>query len=585
MIPELMALRVAAAPVPDPAALLAVGEAFGVLVEQQATADRAAADAVAQAVTNSPAANSAQRVAPHDLPDWPNPPPVAADLAQPLAALFMIAAIAQPAPAAALAQPDAKAAMAKDDDAPFRPDTFSTMGDAMVTDASLTSPPDLPTAPIGGAQSFGATGNSNQPPPQRADPVAVALPIPADPGAEHALQMPRPSEPRPQARVPDVLTASETVPKPPTPELPAPEPQAPQSQAPKPQAAASAEPSVAPLSAWNGTTPVSRIALGAVAPALPTPALPAPAPLPAPKATDPATSGLEARDGGASFARAPDVPPMQPLPIVQSAKPALFDGPAQAAGQARPKQADSPTGPAPASIGPAQSFAMPAAALALTPSPPALAPDQPLPESAQADHGSPRQTGAPPAPETAAPMRLQPASSAVLPDGVAAETPDAAPPAAPDPVAPFDPVAQPRPDTRTAEVRPPVSQMPLPPTVVPVLVETALSQPDAPITVTLTPEDLGALKFEMQSRGDTIHVTLTVERPETLDMLRRHIDQLTAEFRQAGFAGASFSFSGGAWGGGQERGAGGGYAPRADKEDEPPPRHRKHNGGGLDLRL
>lgn len=143
-------------------------------------------------------------------------------------------------------------------------------------------------------------------------------------------------------------------------------------------------------------------------------------------------------------------------------------------------------------------------------------------------------------------------------------------------------------DQRVAEVR--QMAQPMPATVAPMLVETARAVPDAPVTLTLTPEDLGSLKFEMQSRGDTIHVALTVERPETLDMLRRHVDQLTGEFRQAGFAGASFSFSGG-WGsggagGGQERAAGAGYVPRAEETDERPlPRPGKPVRGGLDLRL
>lgn len=138
-------------------------------------------------------------------------------------------------------------------------------------------------------------------------------------------------------------------------------------------------------------------------------------------------------------------------------------------------------------------------------------------------------------------------------------------------------------DQRVAEVR--HMAQPMPATVAPMLVETARAVPDAPVTLTLTPEDLGSLKFEMQSRGDTIHVALTVERPETLDMLRRHVDQLTGEFRQAGFAGASFSFSGGA-GGGQERGPSAGYAPRAEeKEERPVPRSGKQVRGGLDLRI
>lgn len=151
-------------------------------------------------------------------------------------------------------------------------------------------------------------------------------------------------------------------------------------------------------------------------------------------------------------------------------------------------------------------------------------------------------------------------------------------------IAPSDPALPLRHDPRSVEARHPAQ--PMPPTVAPMLVDAASALPDAPVTLTLAPEDLGALRFEMQSRGDTIHVSLTVERPETLDMLRRHVEQLTGEFRQAGFANASFSFAGGWGSGGQERAAGAGYASLSVDEDErPATRAGRHVNGGLDLRL
>lgn len=92
----------------------------------------------------------------------------------------------------------------------------------------------------------------------------------------------------------------------------------------------------------------------------------------------------------------------------------------------------------------------------------------------------------------------------------------------------------------------------LPPAVSAALVAQVRAGEAGPVTVTLSPEELGTLRFEMHGRGEAIHVALVVERPETLDLLRRHAEQLAGEFRQAGFAGASFSFSGG------QAGAGGG---------------------------
>ena len=82
----------------------------------------------------------------------------------------------------------------------------------------------------------------------------------------------------------------------------------------------------------------------------------------------------------------------------------------------------------------------------------------------------------------------------------------------------------------------------LPPTVISDLLNIAQLRPDAPADLTLNPEELGRLRFEMTQSGDTIRVVLTVERADTLDLLRRNADQLMAEFKQAGFTGTTLSF-------------------------------------------
>jgi hypothetical protein len=60
------------------------------------------------------------------------------------------------------------------------------------------------------------------------------------------------------------------------------------------------------------------------------------------------------------------------------------------------------------------------------------------------------------------------------------------------------------------------------------------------------------LRFEIHHRGDLVQIVLSAERPETLDLLRRNSEQLLADFRNAGFAGASLAFGG--WGAGQNAG-------------------------------
>jgi len=41
-----------------------------------------------------------------------------------------------------------------------------------------------------------------------------------------------------------------------------------------------------------------------------------------------------------------------------------------------------------------------------------------------------------------------------------------------------------------------------------------------------------------------ISVLITAERPETLDLMRRHIDQLAEEFRNLGYEDIGFEFTG-----------------------------------------
>lgn len=88
---------------------------------------------------------------------------------------------------------------------------------------------------------------------------------------------------------------------------------------------------------------------------------------------------------------------------------------------------------------------------------------------------------------------------------------------------------------------PPVTQ-PLPPRLSADLVSLAKSSPGGPVEILLNPEELGQLRFEIHQKADQMRVVLSVERPETMDLLRRNAEQLLGEFRAAGFTGASLSF-------------------------------------------
>lgn len=85
----------------------------------------------------------------------------------------------------------------------------------------------------------------------------------------------------------------------------------------------------------------------------------------------------------------------------------------------------------------------------------------------------------------------------------------------------------------------------LPRHVVQQLVDAARVLPDRPVELSLNPEELGRVRMTLVTGDSSISVALTAERPETADLLRRHIEMLSQEFRQLGYRDISFSFAGG----------------------------------------
>lgn len=65
------------------------------------------------------------------------------------------------------------------------------------------------------------------------------------------------------------------------------------------------------------------------------------------------------------------------------------------------------------------------------------------------------------------------------------------------------------------------------------------------IDLILQPRELGHIRFEMTTVADRIHVIISAERPESMDMIRRNADQLMADLRQSGFEQATLGF--GSW--------------------------------------
>jgi flagellar hook-length control protein FliK len=152
----------------------------------------------------------------------------------------------------------------------------------------------------------------------------------------------------------------------------------------------------------------------------------------------------------------------------------------------------------------------------------------------------------------------------------------------------------PVPSTASTATAPSSTAPPLPPATAPAIVLAATQSGAGIVELVLTPADLGRLRFEITQTGDQMRIHLIVERPETLEMLRRNADQLLSEFRQAGYAGATLSFAQGGQGGQQQHppppSATAHQLPPLPEQQSTAPKPQsqpqgKQPGGGLDLRL
>lgn len=66
--------------------------------------------------------------------------------------------------------------------------------------------------------------------------------------------------------------------------------------------------------------------------------------------------------------------------------------------------------------------------------------------------------------------------------------------------------------------------------------------PDKPVEITLNPEELGKLRMTFAPDAQSMSVSLTFERPETLELMRRNIEQLAQEFRALGYEDVNLTF-------------------------------------------
>ena len=110
------------------------------------------------------------------------------------------------------------------------------------------------------------------------------------------------------------------------------------------------------------------------------------------------------------------------------------------------------------------------------------------------------------------------------------------------------------------------------------------------IEIALEPEELGKVRLTLTPHDTRVAVSVMVERPETLDLIRRHIDALTNDLRQQGYSQVAFDFAQGQNQQGHKsqadvpaRVASADTAPLPDAGTITP--RRPVRAGGLDLRL
>ena len=75
------------------------------------------------------------------------------------------------------------------------------------------------------------------------------------------------------------------------------------------------------------------------------------------------------------------------------------------------------------------------------------------------------------------------------------------------------------------------------------LAEAVSRFPDHPVEVTLSPEELGRVRMTLTTSDSGLTLAMVVDRPETLDLMRRNIEHLAKDFRDLGFQNLSFSFA------------------------------------------
>lgn len=114
---------------------------------------------------------------------------------------------------------------------------------------------------------------------------------------------------------------------------------------------------------------------------------------------------------------------------------------------------------------------------------------------------------------------------------------------------------------------------------------------DGTLEVTLRPEELGRLSLSFNGDGNTLSVSLSADRPETLDLIKRNLALLEQDLRDLGYDSLNFAFDDGEGRDGQsdesrDPAMAAGQGPATEDTQPPSANLSAHAArGGVDLRL
>jgi hypothetical protein len=231
--------------------------------------------------------------------------------------------------------------------------------------------------------------------------------------------------------------------------------------------------------------------------------------------------------------------PSQPPPPVSPSSPATVEGAAQSEPVPQPDETIAPV-PQPHRREPAAT-PVSGPVLVTVPREPAIAEEAPRIRRAP-DLAAAASAPAPQPPRSrAAPQPAMPVAEASPPG---ADTSSPAPEAGPDPLQ--QPAAPASSQATTTSASPPAAPTAAALAAAPVLrqIADAIGQTAAgSIEIRLSPEELGHVRMSLHSVDGGLSVQIGVERPETLDLIRRHLPDLERAFRDLGHQSLSFAFS------------------------------------------